>query len=450
MLRRAARALGLGLTLAACADRTPADFADCADLDCQRRWVTARWKEEPDSVAQAVKQIDDPLVRVALVRAVSDAFPATTKALCELLPGGPEREACEKQNQRPHLRQVQVSSTEWASTAQDTEVNSFALSRALPNPWREVAPEAAGCAAEDRACLDAAAKARAGSGDARGAAAACAAITSPLWRAECMFQAAETATDGTGAVSAQAGTLCLGASDLLGRCLEHVVKRTGQRAPRAGSSTDGERWARLAEAITGGAAALASTDADLALQLEDHGWAFALRVAYAQESAPNGAPLAVIPERASPHLRASLAWRLWALEGTQGRDLAAWQARLAEALADRSTYEAPRRPIPDLSQAVARLWEPLPGEEALPQIPWLGPARRTLGEDEPADLLICLLEAAARSEPLAEPLFAEALKHPSARVRWTAARLLSAVKPSSRVLVKGDRDPLVRARLRSP
>lgn len=439
------------LLLPGCGESLPDRLDQCPDQACQQLWVESRWATDPEAVARAIGALPDPLARVALVRQLTDAHPGEAKPLCDLLPEGDPRQACHTRNMRPHLQQVEVRSTAKASTDQDSDGHGFRIQRAIPSPWERVSPQAADCAVEERSCQNEAARQRAARGDLEGAAASCAALSDATWRAECYFQAAEAASQQPGAAGGQAVSLCLGAASFAGRCLSHLVRNLGTQAPRAASG-DTTRWQALVEAIAAGRETLADADADLAEQYEGQAWAYALRFAYSQESEVNAAPLDVLPEPAFPHVRAAMAWRLWSQEGLQERTLAAWETRIEEALADRAPRHSSRSSARrDLSPIVRDYWARiLPDERGLTRVPYLGPAERALAEDPLEDATICLVEAAARSQPPAKALLAEALSHKSSLVRWTAARLLSTVDPRNHALNRGDADPMVRARLRQP
>ena len=151
-------------------------------------------------------------------------------------------------------------------------------------------------------------------------------------------------------------------------------------------------------------------------------------------------------------MRGAATWRLWSLEAGQTRDLAAWEARLATLLADRSTTPRPNR-APEVRQAGR--WQDLwrttyKGEAELPQTFFLGPVYRATAEDPAEDLLICLLEAAARGQPPGRSLLTEALAHDSPLVRWTAVRLIQAVDPNNAAIRSrpSETDPLVQARIK--
>lgn len=441
--------LALLLLLSGCDQASPQEWSACADSACRQRWVSDHWEHDHKAVGEAIAGLPDPVERSALVRQLTLAHPGEAAPLCDLLVGPVEQQGCRDRNQRPHLKDIKVDKSSEAAPAQDEESTGLPLTGALPSPWTTLLPDTVSCSAEQRVCQADEARARAAAGRLEAAAAACLAIPDPQWQAECFFQAAEAAGHNPGRAGGEAVSLCLGSSSYTARCLSHLVRQLGTTAPPA-SSLDRGRWSALSEAITAGTAILAPANAELARAFEGQAWAYALRFAYVDEGQPDGAPLDALPEAAAPHVRAAVAWRMWSLNGQDGWDLATWKQKLAQALADRSAHPQPGGPAPPRTNARQRdLWQKrLPGEEALTAVPFLGPVQRALSTDPATDAEICLLENAARGRPLGAHLLEQALGEPDPLVRWTAARLLSAVAPKSPVLAQHqDADPLVRGRL---
>ena len=442
----------LGLLLfAGCGGDLPEEMSACKDEACRERWVSERWEHDHNGVSAAIAALPDPVARAALVRQLTIAHPGEAAPLCDLLIGSVEQQSCRDRNQRPHLKDIQVDGNSASAPPADEESTGLPLSGALPSPWSGLTPERVSCASEARVCQADEARSRAAAGRLEGAASACLAISEAQWQAECFFQAAEAASRSPGKAGGEAVSLCLGSSSYTARCLSHLVRQIGTSAPPA-SIVERGRWQAVSDAIAAATGILGPLDAALARAFEGQGWAYALRFAYVGEDQPNGAPLAFLPEAAAPHVRAAVAWRLWTLHGQDGWDLATWKQKLAAALAERSGHPQPGGPAPPRANARQRdLWpRRLPGEEALTAVPFLGPVTRALSPDSATDAEICLLETAARGRPLGAHLLEEALSEPDPLVRWTAARLLSAVSPRSPVLLQHkDADPLVRGRLPS-
>lgn len=443
------------LFLAACAgDGLPSSLRDCADTTCQARWVEQRWAEDPEEVAHALKELEDPVARTNLVRTLTTAHPGEATPLCDLLSPSSAQQDCRNRNRRPHLLPAgkgvprAVSSTrEPGESSAGPESHGLAPLSALRSPWAETAPETVTCAVEARVCQSEAASTRAAAGDTAGAAAACNAVEASAWRDECFFQAGEQAARARAADNAVA--LCMAAGSFVGRCLSHVVREVGALAPVASSGAPAA-WTRLIAAIAASQAALSAEDPSLAARFADQAWAWGLRSAYVHAEVVNGAPLAALPAEALPHVRAAAAWRLLGLERDQGRTLAAWTARLAEALADRTPRPATGPAKRQTVFTLRNLWtQLLPGEATLNAHFYMGPTRRAVAEEELADLAICLLEAAGHSEGPPMDLPAEGLRHADPVVRWTATRIIGTYIPSDPRLSPMASDPDRRVRERA-
>lgn len=452
-LPRASRALAwitaclLGF---ACARGLPERLDDCADAACQQRWALERWPKDPDAVIAALRDMNDPLAVTALARALTTAFPGETVRLCDALPPGPAQLDCRGRNQRPHLQELSVPPDGEVAVDPEESLHKLAPSGPFSSPWADL-PADTTCPAEGRVCQTDAARAHASAGDSAAAAAACNAVLNPTWRAECYFQAAESGVSRGGAEGGAAVGLCLGASSFVGRCLTHVVRALGTAAPRAGA-VDAAGWTRLIASVDAATASLAPVDPSLAESFRGQAWTYALRFSYAQDLTLTLAPLDLLPAEAAPHVRGAAAWRVWGLESGQSRDLAAWEARLAELMANRAPTPRPTR-APDVR--TANRWKDLwrttyQGEDALPRTFFLGAVYRATSADEAEDMLICLLEAAARGQPPGRELLNAALHAPRPLVRWTAARLLQGVDPASAATLSlpSETDPLVLARVK--
>jgi hypothetical protein len=434
------------LLLAACASGLPARMSDCADFDCRSRWAAARWDTDRQGVTDGIAALSAPMERVALVHQLTAAHPGDADGLCALLDGPDEQAACHTRNRRPHLKKLTVTQPDVALSNADDSAQSLIVSVPIASPWADTKPETVPCAIEPRVCQTEAAQQRAGAGDTAGAAAACAAIDDPKWKAECFFDAAEAEMMLPGDPGAAAPSLCLGASAFAGRCLTHVLPHLGSLAPAA-TSGDTAAWTRLAGFIDADHTLLAA-DPALADAFVDRAWGFALKTSFLKETDVTGIP-AGLPAAAEPHVRAAAAWRLLTLEAEEDRNLAAWDARLAEVMGNTAT----RPHTGELKEGVAPqprgFWsEVLPGEERIPRVSFLGENGRARVRSPIADGTICLLESAAIVDPTRYGLLEEGLGSPVALVRWTAARLLRALDVDDGALRHHeDDDPLVQGRL---
>ncbi|MBN1336568.1 MAG: hypothetical protein JXB39_11475 [Deltaproteobacteria bacterium] len=468
----------LPLLLAACSG--PVDFASCTDAPCIEEAVLAGWGRDPAATAARVAAIEDPVVRLAAVTTLAEAHPGETRALCRALPEGEARRRCDDVNGRLHLapRPADAARSGSATPASDPlAVRGPSMTLLLPSrplgsvplPWARVASVDVDCphpllsnvcgaeAAEEAARLGAWAR----------AIGACRGLEPGPWRDECAFQAAEAALETHGsAAGGEAALLCLESGAFSPSCLAHAAMALGGRAAPAADDASRGAWNAVLEGERAMSERLVPIDPILARRVSERLWSEATLASYQRAVHLVGNPLDVLPPVAAPHVRAALAWRLWAMEGRRARTLADWQARIDRALGDRSDQTRPvSEPVPRLR--VITLWEVfLPGEAQMPTVLYLGQARRAVAEDPSTDALLCLLEAAARLSLPTSPaaagatgspdagllLFAEALDHPVPVVRWTAGRLLAAIDAQGRYVERLEQhpDPRVRAQRMRP
>ena len=112
------------------------------------------------------------------------------------------------------------------------------------------------------------------------------------------------------------------------------------------------------------------------------------------------------------------------VEPAPSRGLSEWVEALEVALAttrdfDDITMLDGRRTPP----RVADLWEERAADVS-GTVVYRSGSRRLVASDARVDLAICVLEAAARTQPVHAALLAEGLEHASPRVHQTAQRLL--------------------------
>lgn len=436
-------------------------------MECRKEVAVEQWKSDPDGLLSDLQKLDDPLEQVAVIEAVSEAWPGETGPLCRTLPPGAARSRCERINMRPHLAArggagqggsggpttpSAVDSS--AAVVQDPGMTLLIPSKAAAfatSPWESTPPAKLSCpdGTPDHTCRVQAAEKAGRQGQAEAAAAACMGIEAGQWRQECFFDAAEAAAGEGGDTAAKtAATLCEGSGDFLANCLAHTAMGLAAAAPTANASAQGS-WIRVIGGARGVQDALRDQDADLAARVAERVWSEATLRAYLGVSEVTGDPLTQLPEVAWPHVRAAAAWQLVALAGPQSWTLEQWTTRLHDALGKHNFRPVQGRPSADRGVSVGNLWAQLmPGEEVFHAILYLGQARRVVASDADSDEIVCLLEALARRPELsAQPLF-DALDSPSPEVRWTAARLLQAVDRSGTASARlaQNPDPLVRGR----
>lgn len=428
------------LLLSACSGSPP----PCDDLPCQTRAMVATWDLDPAAATAQIAAMADPALRAALVEGLVEARPGRTGELCALVEAGPGRQRCEAIQQRPHL---------WLETPQEQAAFSGEAERILAPGTSARAAEPVEVLLPDcgelgrHGCLAQAAAARAAAGDHDAAHGLCAAIDTPRWQGECHFQVVEQGCRaGQLERCAPLALLCLAAGPFRTPCLVQVAGELARIAPPA-EAPGASGWSQLDQQIVSVEASLAERDPDLARRFADRTWAEAMVVSYAGAREVSGGPLAHIAASRLPHARAAAAWRL-AVQGELRGDLST-RVLAVQAALGRTGRRADAQSSTLTDRVVQGAWsEDLPGEDALPWVAFLQDARRTVGQDEAADLRIVLLELAARQEPPEVALLTEGLLDEDVRVRWTAARLLGGVDPEATALAaaREDVDPLVRRR----
>jgi len=153
-------------------------------------------------------------------------------------------------------------------------------------------------------------------------------------------------------------------------------------------------------------------------------WAVGLAISVGRAHEVSGDALNQIPLSAAPHLRAAIAARLLSDADPGKHSLAEWVGRVQAAMEKRSRREVsvPRSLIlPEIKDAWPRF---LAGQEGYALIAYRGRARRVHVDTPEVDAAICVIEAAARLDPLPEPLLREGLEHSHPAVRSTATWIL--------------------------
>lgn len=441
------------LALAGCG-RTPAELGACPDPACQQRWVAARIERDPAAVVAAVRTLPAGLGRDTLIQVLMAEWPEHSTPLCPELGTPLLRERCDTLTARPHLWQVDPEDPTAGQAGMGTAYPILAVgSTPPPHPWDALDPLPVTCAEDwtDNTCIGRRAVERAHSGQPQDAWRICLGAEQEKWRFECFFQVSEAVYDPRRDPHAALATeLCLASGFYAERCLGHLAGTLGRWAPAASWDDDG-RWRALDRSSVEVFEVLQRVDPALGQRWVALMWAYAMDAAYAQIDDVVGNPLDSVGTAAVPHLAAAVAWALWRAEGGQARGLETWVDRFEEAMQRRAIDPNPQPTLQESEQNLAGWGTELPGEEALPWTVYRGPVgRRAVGMDPRVDAAICILEAAARRPtPHRASLFREALAHPDATVRWTAARLAAERFPES---LDGldpatEPDPLVRARL---
>lgn len=435
-------------------DRTPATIDACPDVACQRSWIERHIVSDPEATIAAVHALPAGVDRETLIQVVMVEWPEHSASLCPDLPEGPVRDRCQSLTDRPHL---------WQVDADTPETGRVGAGRAYPvlsvelgefvHPWSSLEPLTVECKEDwtENTCVGQRAVEWAHKGRHQDAWRVCLAATQEKWRFECFFQISEASYDPLkGGVPGIAAEMCLESGYYLDRCLGHLAGRLGRTAPAATWDAD-PQWRELEATLVQIQGALEGYSPALASRFTALSWAYAMDAAYADVQRPVGNPMDSVGPAAVPHIAAAVAWTLWRAEGHKDQSLDAWIDAFENAMSRREVDPTPR---PRLVEEVelAQSWDDtLPGEEQIDWTVYRGPiARRAVGMDPRTDALICVLEAAARNPtPHRSSLFREALRHPDALVRWTAARLAAQRLPglANAVDPADESDPLVRARL---
>lgn len=447
----------IAVLLAACSGgpEAPSTFEGCPDLACRQAWLVANFEQDPEAAQARVGSLADPLEREVLALALTEAFPGRTEALCRSLQG-PAVQRCQAINSRPHLQLALTELTEPASKAQAPQVFMDRVrDAALPDPWADKAvptpeipclsqPPSTSCATQ--VAVDAAHERRW-----EIAVGACRTITDGKWHHECLFQAAEAAlqSDGNGPLRVSrvepAVSLCISSGPYRSRCFQHLTGDISNAVPLA-SRASPEDWEKLTRLVEAGHDALQPMDPELAQLWRDKIWSQAAWLAYARALRPTGDMLDHVAAAVRPHAVSAIALRLVQLDETNA-SLGALQEELQGALAARQGQEPPELGADEDPPHRSTWAELLPGEEAIPQLPYLKVALRSTSSDPVIDEVLALVEAAGQVSPPHLGLLRGAVVHEDAQVRWAAVRVLRVVDRGGLVpLPKDDPDPLVRAR----
>ena len=407
-----------------------------------------------EALVDEVVGIQDPVRQGVAVDALMETWPGKTSALCPSLPVGSTRDRCEMTNSRPHLWQVSDTDPEAGPMGAGKAYSVLTADASLVrSPWAEVIPMVARCAegTGQDSCQVREAQNLARLGRPHEVAALCNGIQEEKWRYECYFQAAEAAFKLREVGSpGKAAELCLGSGWFLDRCLGHLAGEVANTAPAATWQVP-RMWK-----------ALSMASSEVYFLLEPHGpavadrwrglfWADVMQVAYGNVEQLVGNPLDIVEPQAVPHVRATVAARLWALEGRRtSHTLDGWVDRLEEALAARAEDRS-IGPMPLNDEKIRTSWKKdLEGEDELYWTPYLGHrSRRVVAEDARTDARVCILEALAQTPGMnREELVESALGDADPLVRWTAARIAPQVMESLNPrFLASETDSRVRGRL---
>ncbi|RME22552.1 MAG: hypothetical protein D6798_15575 [Deltaproteobacteria bacterium] len=432
--------------LAACVGGHRGPGEDCVEVECRAAWAAAHWPEAKRQVRDLVAAEQDPMGRARIVEAVFEAWPGEAEALCGLLSPGVTRERCETVHQRADLLRLDPDDPAAASSTGEAAWILAPSPTMRPVDLPPPVPVDCGPEVPERSCRWWTAGERAGAGQVGTAAAVCAGLADARWRGVCLVDVVRrTCTPETPEGCGMAVEPCVAAGPLRTPCLIEVSGALAATAP-ASESPDPNGWAALTSRLREVERRFQDIDPMLGEGFVQRTWAEATMLAYGQSRIPAGDPLDHVPAIAVPHVRAAIAWRQ-ATQKMEGNLQARADAVGAAML--RRSQRTGARPMPRGRVRIAGYWaETLPGEEEFASIPYLQNARRAWSADPDVDRRLCVLEASARVIPLDLAMLVEGLGAEEVVVRWTAARLLSQLRPDHAALahVRGDSDPRVRAR----
>ena len=363
-----------------------------------------------DEAARLVQATDDPIERILLAERIIEAQPQRAADLCPHLPAGDAQRRCQAVAARPHL---------WTETTQPLPdprpAPPSAEVAALPSPE---------CPDSRLDCVQARADEAALAGRLNEAVGRCRGLGEARWQQECAFRAAERLADRRGPEGyADSATLCAAAGSFEADCFSHLfgaLTRTGPPAATPGWGVPRRNAAVLR-------AYWQERDPAFLRAALDRYWSDVLARAYGTTGQVTGDPLDAIPPQAAAHARSYAALRLMQLTPDTAEDLAGWVAALGAALERRAISPTPPSPRPSI-QVAPDLWGVADAPDR-PSIIYLSTSRRAVSEDPQVDAVLAVLEAAARQSPPRRPLLQEGQDHPAEVVRWTADRLLAALRP---------------------
>lgn len=385
------------LWLAACGPAQP-DWSDCSDLGCYTDIAVQEWKQDPEGVATRIATLD-AVQQEALVLAMVDAHPDSFEQLCQALPEGAGADRCRKLSNRPHLLGDKPGDKRKKAAGLPGLTDHTGVA-AIPSPWAEVPAETADCDPQLDECWSKRMLAATHQLDPRAVAAVCNGIPNDRFRRECFFRSAEVTAVQHGVALADrtelAATLCLGAETYAGLCVRELARAVARGAPAA-DQADPAGWANTVAAVSNMQRGIAAYNQATADRVADRCWSEVLWNAYQRAELVNGLPLGVLPASAAPQVRATATWFLWEREDDTERDLASWVQHAEASLASQQARTAPpgseTRARP--AQYVGSSIDPVQHEG--PWVHYLGDNYRTPLAEPALDLIVCVLEAAARS-----------------------------------------------------
>lgn len=369
----------------------------------QTDWAQ-EFSEDPEQVIHTLASKDE-IERTAVIMNLIELFPQDSAKLCALLEADDAQKRCFNIASRPHL---------WS------DVKSKGTARIEQSASADL-----GCDTDAMfvTCVEKKTHEAIRQGNIEKVKQLCAQIKSDKWHSECLFQAAEQSTRHRGAHGYSEGVeLCLSAGDFSENCQNHLIMILAKRAPTAHSREKSD-WAPIESASNALRAAWSWRDRSRLKYAQERLWSEALGMAYAGLRPVTGDPLDVLGADKQAHVHSALTRRLMQIDAPSSYKLSTWLELALRCRASRAS-KIHSRDIASRFQAAADLWE----EDDAPSIAYMATSRRLYSPEVEIDMLIALLEAAARIPPAHLPLLEEGAQHAHPMVQKTAKRLLSKVK----------------------
>ncbi len=382
------------------------------------------FREDPVRAEEMLAGLD-AVSRIKAVAQIVDEDPQSAGVLCKGLPHGVSRDRCEYAGTRVHLWSPPEDTETPARAGRGHGRSTLAPSDVPASSWAQLEVSSDASVADPQAQAWAAAVGAARGGSAEASARACAQLRGgERWRHDCFYQVATARLEQLGRVSlSEAMALCGASGPHRGQCVEALIDQLAEGAPPS-SAGDAVTWAP----VLMGAHSLRSLDLDedLSGRLLDLFWArVALHSVYAAVDL-SGDAFDALPRAAHPHLRSALAQR--GVSGLHPNTTLAEAVGVARGVVSRR-LEGPVAqfgglPLPE----IVDFWAvDGPGEAHMAAQSYLGVSRRTTANEPETDLIIAVVEAAARTQPPMTAVIQDARIHADQRVRWTAARLSDAL-----------------------
>ena len=244
------------------------------------------------------------------------------------------------------------------------------------------------------------------------------------WRGECYFNTAEFLVQSKGSSGYSEGVeLCLGAQPFVKNCQEHLIMQLAQFAP---SSLTSKRkyWQKIYSAENAIRSAWSFRDKVVMQENIERLWSEALGIAYFNSTPITGDPFDALEVRHHAHIRSAAMRRLLAIDAPDTKSLEDWVQLANTSMLTRENGSPNRDKSTFL--AVADLWEK--SDSDTQRVVYMATSQRPTHPEFEVDLILAILEGAARRPPHNKVLLEEATKHAHPLIRESAQRLLSKQK----------------------